>query len=361
MKIGILTFQNTLNYGAKFQEYALQKYINNYGKEAEVIDYINETIEENEKPLQLKKQRNIKGIVKYFLLHNKQVSKLNKFNNFTNKYIKKSNTQYNKNNIKEVNNIYDKIIVGSDQVWNTNMTKDDYTYYLDFIEDNNKKLSYAASFGFSEMPQRNVEKTQNLLKQFKELNVREEAGKDIIDNLISREANVVVDPTFLVTKDEWKKMAKDIKQQEEYIVAYMVNDKKEVFEFMDNLAKKENLKIIYVSDFMKKRNKEKVQMIRNASPEEFIGLINNAKYVITGSFHAICMSILLEKNFFYMLNDNKVNSRLINLINKSGLEDRKIDSGKYIAKKDIDYKEVKKRMDLLIKKSKDILNEMIEE
>lgn len=361
MKIGILTFQNTVNYGAKFQEYALQKYINESGKTAEVIDYINSNLEEREKPIELKKQRNIKGILKYFLLHKYQISKWNKFNEFTRKFIKKSKKQYDKNNIKEVSSIYDKIIVGSDQIWNTNTTKDDYTYYLDFVEDNSKKLSYAASFGYSKVPQRNEDEVKRLLQDFKELNVREEEGKSIITNLTKKDCNVVVDPTFLLPKEKWKELGKNAKKEEPYLVAYMINSQKEVFEYIDQIAEKENLKIIYISDFLKKHNKGKIEIIHDASPEEFIHLICNAKYVVTGSFHAICMSIILEKEFFYMLNDNNVNSRLTNLIRIAGLEDRIIQSGEYTKKENIDYINVAKRMEPLIEKSKEILNDMIKE
>jgi hypothetical protein len=360
MKIGILTFQNTVNYGAKFQEYALQKYINDNGMQAEVIDYINQNIEEREKPLELKEQKSIKGIIKYFLLHKYQISKLNKFNEFTNKYVKKSNEKYSKENIAKTNDMYDKFIVGSDQIWNTNTTKDDYTYYLDFVNDNNKKLSYAASFGYSKVPDRNIEAVTKLLQEFKELNAREEEGKDIINSLTKKDANVVVDPTFLLPKNEWEKFANN-KKREPYIVAYMVNSKSEVFEYIDNIAKKENLKIVYISDFIKKHNANEVEIIHDASPEEFINLVCNAKYVVTGSFHAICMSIILEKNFFYMLNDNNVNSRLTNLIKMAGLEDRIINSGEYVQKEDIDYKKVAERMNPLIQESKRILNDMIKE
>ena len=362
MKIGILTFQNTVNYGAKFQEYALQKYINDMGKDAEVIDYINYKIEEDEKPLKLTKQRSIKGILKYILLHKYQINKTKKFDEFTKKYIKRSKNEYNKENIKNANELYDKIIVGSDQIWNTNMTDDDYTYYLDFVEENSKKLSYAASFGYSEIPERNKEKVKELLKEFKELNVREEAGKNIIKEISKREANIVVDPTFLLDKEKWKKLAKASENQEnnkDYVLAYMVNSKNEIFEFIDDIAEKEDLQIIYVSDFVKKHNKNKVKVIHDASPEEFINLINNAKYVITGSFHAICMSIILEKEIYYMLNDNKVNSRLTNIMKIAGLENRIINSKNYVKNDIIDYSKVEQRMKPLIENSKKILDNML--
>ena len=360
MKVGILTFQNTVNYGAKYQEYALQKYINKCGKDAEVIDYINENIEKRERPLKLTKQRSIKGIIKYFLLHKYQISKQKKFDEFTNKYVKKSKEKYYKNNIEVTNDIYDKFIVGSDQIWNTNTTDDDYAYYLDFVKDNEKKYSYAASFGYSEIPDRNKEKVKELLQEFKELNVREEEGKNIISNLIKKDANVVVDPTFLLSKKDWLEISNDIDRKEPYILMYMVNSKNEIFKYIDDMSRKENLEIVSVSDFIKKHNEQEIDLIHDPSLEEFISLISNARYVITGSFHAICMSMILEKDFFYMLNDNNVNSRLVNLIKMAGLEDREIKNSEYKKIEDIDYEKVSQKMEPLIQKSKEIINGMIE-
>ena len=360
MKIGILTFQNTMNYGAKLQEYSLQQYLNNLGEDAEVIDYVDNVIEKSEKPLKLSEQKSIKSIIKYFLLHKYQIRKYNKFKSFTDKYIKRSKDSYTKENIINTNNIYDKFVVGSDQVWNTEMTEDDYTYYLNFVNDNFKKNSYAASFGYSKVPEKNKKEIQKYLDDFKRINVREEAGKKIVKDLTNKDSNVVIDPTFLIEKEEWKKFAKK-SNNEPYILAYMVNSRPEVFEYIDDLAKKENLKIIYLSDFLKKHNKSKVQVIHDASPEEFINYIYNAKYVVTGSFHAICMSIILEKDFFYMLNDNSVNSRLTNIIDTAGLEDRLITDGNYKEKQKIDYEKVKDRMKDLINNSKEVLNNMIKE
>ena len=103
---------------------------------------------------------------------------------------------------------YDKFIVGSDQVWNTQLTGNDFTYYLDFIKDSHKKNSYAASFGYSKLPEEVKEKAIDLLKDFNTLNIREKQGKEIIINEIkNKEVNVVMDPTFLLDKEEWKKFA----------------------------------------------------------------------------------------------------------------------------------------------------------
>ena len=364
MKIGILTFQRTVNYGANMQAYALQKYLNKLGADCETIDYTNEAIDKIERPIDLKSQKSIKGFAKYLLLHKHQQNKWNAFNNFTQENIKFSPKVYHKNDIAEVANQYDKFVVGSDQVWNTNITNKDYTYFLDFVKDDNKKYSYAASFGYSSIPESEVEKNKELLNKFKMLNVREKQGKEIINSISNKDVNVVVDPTFLLTKSEWEELIGKKDAEQDYILVYMPNFTKEVFEFIRDLGKKEKCKIIFINDSIRKFKNMKV--LHDASPEKFLELLRNAKYVVTGSFHAICLSIIFERNFFYMLNEGKsrnakFNSRITNLIELAGIKDRRIVDGTYIAKEDIDYAKVKERMQSMIDSSKKILQEIVEE
>ena len=357
-KIGILTFQDTINYGAVLQEYALQRYINkSYGNIAEVINYKNSKLEEVEKPTQLLKQKTIKGIIKYFTCHKHQINKWKRFDEFKENYIYLSNNVYDKTNIKETNKIYNKFIVGSDKVWNTQLTGSDYTYYLDFLEESYKKNSYAASFGYSEIPKEDKETVINLLKDFNTLNVREKQGKEIITEKIkNKEVNVVMDPTFLLEKEEWKKFVD--KTENSYIVVYMIDFKKEVFDFIRKLAKEENCKIIYIHDAILSQ----IGMInsREGSPEQFISLINNAKKVITGSFHALCLSIILEKDFYYTLNSkNNRNSRLVNLIELTSLQDRELINGECKTKEKIDYIKVKQKLNPIIEESKKQIDKII--
>lgn len=364
MKIGILTFQRTVNYGANMQAYALQKYLNNLGTDCETIDYTNEAIDKIERPISLKNQKSLKGFVKYLMLHRHQQRKWDSFNRFTQKNMKFSEKVYDKNNIKELTNKYDKFVVGSDQVWNTNITNKDYTYFLDFVDNNEKKYSYAASFGYSSIPESEVEKNKEFLNKFQMLNVREKQGKEIINSISDKDVEVVVDPTFLLEKAEWEKLAEENNKEQDYIFVYMPNFTKEVFEFIRDLGKKEKCKIIFINDSIRKFRKMKV--MHDASPEKFLGLLKNAKYVVTGSFHAICLSIIFERNFFYMLNEGKsrnakFNSRITNLIELAGIQDRRIVDGIYVAKEDIDYKKVKEKMKGIVDSSKKILQEIVEE
>ena len=357
-EIGILTFQDTVNYGAVLQEYALQRYINmTYGDISEVINYKNSKLEEVEKPIKLFKQRTIKGIIKYFTCHTNQINKWKQFDEFKRNYINLSNDTYDKTNIVKTNKVYKKFIVGSDQVWNTQLTGNDYSYYLDFVKDSSKKNSYAASFGYSELPNEVKSNVIKLLKDFNTLNVREKQGEEIITKEIkNREVNVVMDPTFLLEKEEWTKFVN--KDENSYIVVYMIDFKKEVFEFIRKLAKEEKCKIIYIHDAILSQ----IGMInsKDDAPERFISLINNAKKVVTGSFHALCLSLILEKDFYYTLNSkNNRNSRLVNLIEIVGLENRELIDGKCKTKEKINYTEVRRKLKPIIEKSKMEIDKII--
>lgn len=357
-KIGILTFQDTVNYGAVLQEYALQKYINNeYGEISEVINYKNPKLEEVEKPIKLFKQRTLKGIIKYITCHKHQINKWKKFDKFRENYVNISKEVYSNENIKNANIVYNKFIVGSDQVWNTQLTGNDFNYYLEFVRESSKKNSYAASFGYDELPEEVKTKAINLLKDFNTLNIREKQGKKIITNEIKdKSVNVVMDPTFLLGKDEWKKFVN--KNEESYIVVYMIDFKKEVFDFIRKLAKEEKCKIIYIHDAI--LSQKGMINSKEASPEDFISLINNAKKVVAGSFHALCLSIILEKDFYYTLNSkNNRNSRVINLIEIAGLTDRQIINGNCKTRDKIDYDKVNEKLKPFIKESKLQLDNII--
>lgn len=358
-KIGILTFQDTVNYGAVLQEYALQEYINQKGILCEVIDYRNEKIEKVERPIQLFKQRTLKGIIKYFACHKHQINKWEKFDEFKKENIRISDKSYTKSDINKIENEYEKIIVGSDQVWNTELTGNDYTYYLDFIKNRHKKNSYAASFGYSEFPEGvKLEAIKNL-KEFNTLNVREEKAKELIKKeLPEKEVNVSIDPTFLIQKETWEKFVD--KNEKSYIVVYMIDFKKEVFDFIKTLAKQEGCEIIYIHDSI--LSQSGMKNLKDASVNKFLSLIHNAKYVVTGSFHALCMSLIFEKEFYFTLNSkNNRNSRLLNLIELSNLGDRQVIEGKCKTKEKINYEEVNKKILPKIEESKELLNKILEE
>lgn len=357
--IGILTFHNTVNYGAMLQTYALQKYINSRGVPCEVVDYRCKQLEEVERPIKLLRQRTPKGVLKYLKCHRYQVNKWNRFQAFLKNNVSLSKRAYTSADITDADSEYSAFVVGSDQVWNTDITNSDYTYFLDFVKDGNKKYSYAASLGYSEWPDDGRDSAVSFLGDFKSLNVREQRAKELIDSALGEaRADVVVDPTLLLSKEEWSRFAKK-DELSDLIVVYMIDFKKEVFDFIRELAQQTGCKVVYVHDAI--RSQSGMINSRDDTVEDFITMLSNARYVVTGSFHALCMSLKLEKQFYYTLSSTgNRNSRLENLISIAGLSHRRVVDGKCDGAP-INYADVNSRLADKISRSKDILDGMLNE
>ena len=151
MKIGIMTFHRAINYGAVLQTYALQKYLNDSGYDAEVIDYRCDHMENFYKILSVK-NKSIKQVIRGLLNFIYVYKKKSRFYGFLDQNVKISSKIYDKSNIGESNNEYDKFITGSDQVFNYACSQFDKNYFLEFVKNYDKKYSYAASFGMKEVP-----------------------------------------------------------------------------------------------------------------------------------------------------------------------------------------------------------------
>lgn len=324
MKVGVVTFQQSNNYGAILQSYALQKTINKLGCEGELIDYRCDYIGKPYKLINLKK----KGFFSYifgvigFICYLPRKKNCNLFR----KNMRFSKRVY-KDTVGELNNVYDIFITGSDQVWNYKLTNSDSTYLLDFVKDYNKKFSYAASFGLNSIEDEQKENYSKLLKNFNQIYLREEKGINIVKKLCDKESNVVLDPTLLLTKDEWLCVTKEYKTSKDYILVYQLGISSKLIDFISNLARKKNCKVIYIPFPLGKFIKCKCSLF--TGPSEWLGLFKNAKYVVTDSFHGTVFSILFNKNFFTEIcGQNKgVGSRIENFIEKFGLQERLVIDG----------------------------------
>lgn len=308
-KIGILTLPGNFNYGNRLQNYALEQVIiNNFGAvNTLAIDNRNIII----KTISMLKQKKYE-FSKPEISKQKRV-KEKVFSPFTRDYL---------NNKKEkVFSHYDYVIVGSDQVWNPNFMKrtDRTKWFLDFVPKE-KRISYAASFGVSEIP-------DNLHSFFKEgltnmnyISVREEAGIEIVKNISNRDAELVVDPTMLLTLSEWneliaRKKNSSVDRSDKFIIVYMLrefsHDRKLAVE---NFAKKNNFKIIQIMGDTYHRD----HVVYD--PIEFIESIKYAQMVFTDSFHCTVFSILFKTPFcvFDRVGGN-MGSRLQTLLKKFSL------------------------------------------
>lgn len=334
MKVGILTFNNTLNFGAVLQAYALQETIKSYGFDAEVLQYVNEYIEKKEKN---NTKLSAYSIVRSVVMGRGLKRKEKKFREYEKKHIS-FGKKLDKHYIDKVNLYYDKFITGSDQVWNMQITDNDWCFFLDFVKDDYKKISYAPSFGNTKFPEECFKKADEMLKRFQSLSVREESGREWIKKISGRNAQVVVDPTLLLSKSDWEKRIRFVPPIKKYILVYCPHNKKAVFDFVKKLKNKTNLPVVYLS--ISPKIQLGVKTIYDASPDEFMGWIKYADYVVTGSFHGAAFSINLEKQFFY--ESTGKGSRIDNLVRITGTENRSIKKGDM--KNVINYDIVRKKL-----------------
>lgn len=356
-KIGVITIHDADNYGSALQAYATQKVIQNLGYEAIIIDHICTKISNEYGIKRILVQKNIKAIIETIIRILTIYPSRVRFKDFR-------NTQFVLENelevIKKQDN-FKKFVVGSDQVWNYKITGFDKAYFLDFVEDNNKKISFASSFGLTEIEEGKKEEYKELLTKFKALNVREEQAVTLIKDLTNRDANLVLDPTLLISKEEWQSITKPKSRYEGYILCYQIAYSQSLVDFAEELSRKTGKKIISIQGSM--RHKFNAKYIWNAGPIEYIQLFLNADYIITNSFHGTAFSINFNKNFFTELlpSFEKTSSRLESILDLFELRSRQIIDGKNENMlKNIDYTKVNEILKVNKEKSISILKTSIE-
>ena len=340
MKVGIITFHRAINYGAVLQTYALKRKIDELGNNTKVIDYINLKEEKSSKII---KTNSLKSLIGSLIKLKFSRQKNKKFIIFRKKYLDLTPEIKNKDRIKDLDKVFDLFFTGSDQVWNYNITGGDMTYLLDFASDD-KKNSYAASFGVTEIDKKYEKKYKNLLEKFSNISVREEMGKRIVNKLCNKEVYTVLDTTFLLEDIEWKKIAKSYKE-DKYVLIYLLTYSEQIYQLAEKLSMDFGLKIIVIAvDIKTFKFNRKYKYYLSAGPEEFLGLFMNAEYVITNSFHGTVFSLIFNKKLIVdYLSDKGKNIRLENILKLFNLEDRVLRKNNYLSLcKGIDYEKVNK-------------------
>lgn len=355
MKVGILTFHTALNYGAVLQAYALQSILDQLGLQNEIIDYKCEFFEKKYRKFWVNGSLRDKMI---HVLHFPQFCLRNKrFQPFLS-VLQLSKAYYSKEELRDANRRYDCFITGSDQVWNSACTGFDDTYFLDFVDDPWKKNSYAASFGADELPETWKAKDRGLLRNFNKISVRERQGEKMIEDLLGRGASVHVDPVLLLRQQEWKRIAA-LPKERDYILVYLMERSGMIDKFVESLSRRTGCGVIYFNSGL--RRPVRAKYIRTGSPEEFVGYLANARYVVTNSFHGTAFSILFHKSFFTELLHpmESKDSRLENILELFHLQDRQIVDGRCgSAEKAIDYEQVDRILELEREKSMNYLREV---
>lgn len=356
MKIGILTILNVNNYGAELQCCALYRKLTKMGYDAEVVNYlfgINPKHEFNgeKRTVSISFKQNLKvrllPIVQnlFCLFHQKNKALRNKrFDEFHARYNRLTPKVYpSVKSLYSENFNYDVICIGSDQVWNYEKGYSLEPFFACFDKNNTKKISYASSIGLSSLSDEAESVFKKELSVFSYLSVREQQASELLEKLLDRKVDVVLDPTLILDSKEWLEVAKfDMCPKEKYILVYIVTIKPcdYVLEVARHIAKERNLKIVRICrDAYPERSGSDVQEILTAGPSEFVGLFANAEFVVTNSFHGTVFSINFAKPFYSVIkSQHSTNSRLTSILKKLNLENRILPVGSPFPEiNDIDY------------------------
>lgn len=349
MRIGTLTFHRAQNFGAMLQAYALETAFSQLGADCKIIDYRCDKVEKSYKNFMIE-SKGIKGVISAFYHFPIRYFRTKKFRAFENDLLRTTNEIYDKNTIKNANEKFDTFVVGSDQVWNGKLTGDDSTYFLDFVADDKRKYSYAASLGDGKLSDEN----KNDLRNFSGISAREENTGKKISEMINREVTTVSDPVFLVEKREWEKLIDAITPPcKDYIFLYELHEKK-TRQFALELQKKTGCEILMIPNDLRGG----ISAVKKYAPSvlEFLSFIYNAKYVVTDSFHVTAFSIIFNKDLYAVLKGGALqglNSRIASILENCGLSDRMI-GDKYdlsLLPEQIDYNDVNEKIELLRKTS----------
>lgn len=343
MKVGIITILRVNNYGAELQAFALQRKLEILGFESEIINYLyyknwryQDTPESKPfVPMSTSKK------VKYFLMYRianffldevlsifyKPLSnRLNRFENFHKVNTKLSKEFKSFRKLYAEKHPYNAFIVGSDQVWNPSASASIEPFFLTFAPADSKKVAFASSFGVSEIEDFLAPKYKSLLNNIQYIGVREAQGVDLIKKITGRDVNKVLDPTFLLNKQEWNNfmVAYPKFSSSDYIVIYQLSESPAIIALAHHIAAVKNIPIYRICKrAINVEENPGIINILDAGPSEFLWLIKNASYVITNSFHGTAFSINLNTPFYTVLSKKKKNnSRLESVLSLFGLSNQ---------------------------------------
>ena len=364
MKIDIVTLHRAQNYGSVLQTFALQKQIEELGHQASILDYYPERYTNKGLLKRLKnKSRRFKNplvlLIAKLLIYPSYLRKgiqFNKFMHYLN--LEKPSFATNEEGMGRFTDA-DAYCAGSDQIWNSHWNEGvEKALFLDFVPKGKLCFSYAASIGLSNIPANEIDETKLLLDKFEFLSLREDKGVELVKELGRTDAVQCLDPTLLMSKEEWSLYADDSYKGKEYVLTYNLHHDPEIDKCAKAIASKYHLQIRNISynwhDIVRHGHLDWCPTV-----EGFLGLIKNAKYVVADSFHATAFSIIFEKPFV-VITPEVASSRLSSLLKMLGQDEHNINkfTSLKVIEQPIDYIRVKSIIDTKQRESISFLNKV---
>ena len=305
MNIGVITHYNYFNYGNRLQNLATQIILERLGHSVQ-----NLVVAPN--ALLTPVNKVVPAIFPYHL-----GGRWRAFKRFTKEFLPtniidgKTTTA-----LAEKYGNLDAVVIGSDQTWNPAYIQNSSHVFAKFVAKE-KRLSFATSFGVTQIPQRHKQDFQDSLNEIKHISVRESAGADIVKRLTGKTCPVMLDPTLVLTKAQWQELANKSPVEvpkEKYLFTYFLYNCPAWKRWVKNFAKRHNLKIVAINKYSGK--------FFTTDPLGFVKLLMNAEIVCTSSFHGHAFSVCLEKPFVSFPGPQGTNSRISTLMKLTSLENR---------------------------------------
>lgn len=356
MNVGILTYHRSENYGAILQALALAKAVRSLGLNPVFIDYQHPDHKELyalfscTKYKKLTVFQKLKYVFVFLLTYRRKLRRKRNFQLFFNRYVAEGE-------LGSVSASYDIVIYGSDQIWRKQsiIGIDGFLdiYFGSNVISAKKRISYAASMGDIRLERGDVEFLESAFSNFNAISVREDDLKELVTNSTGIVPAHVVDPVFLLEKEEWKEIASPRLLKQKYILFYCLGVSQEATRAVERLSRETGLEVVELNGRIIARA-SRSQRWNVVGPSDFLSLLFFAEIVVTSSFHGLCFSVLFNKNFFAfpIKNPRRIESMLIDL----GLESRIIREAEEVdLKATIDWPLVNKKMERKKEMSMDYL------
>ena len=330
MKAGLVTFYHIHHYGALLQAAATERAVESLGGECEIIDYyVNQNNDLFRKPTGVGSA----AADVHTALHYKALrDRYQRFERFSKDHLRISGHRFESlEELRSAELPYDLILSGSDQIWNPKIFPDgrfDPVFFGTF--SSRRKIAYAPSFGVPHIPEGMEEELRSYLEQFSHISVRERQGREIVKEITGKDVPVVLDPTLLLTAEQWSAMAAPLDRSGGYILCYCISKPGALAPYIQRLAEETGLPVVQLCGIRQKVH-PKAACVLDAGPSEFLGLFQNASYVCTNSFHGTVFSVQFQKPFFTAVAPSELaapeRSRTFSILSRLGLTDRIIGKG----------------------------------
>ena len=332
MKAGLVTFYHIHHYGALLQAAATERAVERFGWDCEIIDYfVNQDNALFKRPTGLGSAAHDA----HTALHYQALSeRYRRFEKFSRDHLRISDRRYGRFDELAGGPLpYDLILSGSDQIWNPKIFPDgrfDPVFFGTFSQK--RRIAYAPSFGVPTIPEGMQAELKGYLDGFSHLSARETQGSAIIRDIAGKDAPVVLDPTLLLTADQWDSMADHPSNYPKggYILCYCISRPGALTPYLERLHQETGLPVVQLCGIRQKVH-PKAKQILDAGPAEFLGLFQNAAYVVTNSFHGTVFSVQFHRPFFTTVSPAELSaperSRTVSILSRLGLANRVIGKG----------------------------------